>query len=136
MRGTIIIVAALLLVACGTTVTNRMYFERDFMDSNPGREASALADPIEEPPGDPNFIPPEPGEPGEEMAGPQETGGFASPISGQTGTGYQILVFSQSGTAAQDVAAQVDAALKARLAANSPNADLGGNETPDPPDDE
>lgn len=116
----------LLLGACGTTVTNRMYFERDFMDSNPGREASALADPEVDP------LSTERGAVAEPPTS-NESGTVTTPISGQSGQGYQILVFSQSGTAAQDVAAQVDAAVRARVAANSPNADLGGNEEVPPP---
>jgi len=119
----------LLLIGCGTTVTNRMYFERDFMDSNPGREASALADPLEE--GEVDPLAAERGPVAEPPGSATESGTVTTPISGQSGQGYQILVFSQSGTAAQDVAAQVDAAVRARLAANSPNADLGGNEQPD-----
>ena len=125
MRTLSLMAVLLLLIGCGTTVTNRMFFSRDFMDSNPGTGASALADPEE--PVDPLATERGPAE----EPGSVESGTVTTPISGQSGQGYQILVFSQSGTAAQDVAAQVDAAVRARLAANSPNADLGGNEAPE-----
>lgn len=147
------LLALLLSGGCISVVTNEMiWHERDFQDSNPGNTDEALAAvPAEDVEAVFKHLPPmeemgkmtpkdraeaidkavETARDADELSAPSsdalETGRVTNPISGQSGRGYIINVFSQAGTTTQDVSAQVDAAVRARLAAQSPNADLSGN---------
>ena len=155
MKAAALVAVLLLLAGCGSTVTNTMTFDRDFQDSNPagnstppaaltGEEIDAVLKRLPSEKAMESYAPEErekvidkaiadakkAGEIAErDVEGPSEVGSVSTPMT-TSGYGYQINIFSQAGTTAQDIAAQVDAVLRARAAMNSPNADISGDDVP------
>ena len=158
MRTLSIVAVLLLLAGCSTTVTNNNDFAEG-VRTNPGN-TDELADLPPEaldavfkrlPPSEKmaEMSPEERGpmiekavadakEAGEIPSASEESRSRGEVGGAQSGRGWSIVIINQTGEATQDVSAQVDAAVRAAMAANSPNTDQdlsGGEKPPEPKPD-